>query len=158
MKKYVAEWSFKDHCLKFYDALAFFAENKAQCAYILRADGIYSVFNGKESKVVLDDLDDEPMTRAEMFWDQMVNESLVYCKGTFFHNQIISFATFDTQMSFFETLYVAFRQSGLIIEGRLLDGIDAVYKGFKDAWLDNEKAPWSHQGKLITFKVNTLKY
>jgi len=146
MKKYVAEWSFQDGCLKIYNAMGFFTGMASEPVYRLEKDGFYSNLG----KVEFSDF----MEKAQ-FYDEITNDTLVYIKGTYFNNMLLSESD-NRLMSFFETLLIAFRQVGLVLDDNHIEAICKVYPGFEELWSGTHPKQIT-EGKLISFKIEEIK-
>lgn len=146
MKKYVAEWSFQDGCLKIYNAMGFYTGMATEPVYIMKEDGFYSQLKKLEFSDV--------MEKAQ-FYDDITSDTLVYIKGTYFNNMLLSESD-NRLMSFFETLLVAFRQVGLVLDDAHIASISKVYPGFEKMWLGHRKNEVT-KGKLISFKIEEIR-
>ncbi len=145
MKKYVAEWSFQDKCLKIYNALGFFTGMTGDPVFIMKKDGFYNNLGQVNFTDVYD---------LAQFYDDMTADSLVYIKGTYFNNMLLNVAE-NRLMSFFETLLVAFRQVGLVLDDHQINSINEVYNGFRSLWLGHQKNEIT-KGKVISFKIEEI--
>lgn len=128
--KYVAEWSFKDGQLKFYDTSDLLRSMSQvglkKPVYTLTAAGWLN-HNGEVINFA------DPF-EIEQFRDDLERYFVLKHNGTFFQNSLID-ETVSKKLDFAGTLAFAFMQNELILDDRHTNALNEIFPNFNETWM-----------------------